>query len=216
VAAAASTSETVPVPETGAVQQVPTWCNYTVSEWSVVEGRAVDAQVVEHSYAEVAGDELDPNDRRCSVCEQDQVVIDPSSFGLAVDPFEVCWAHADGVRSALEAIVESGHFDVVELTGYRPGRTRGPGVDGLRTQMSNHSYGTAIDVNAGHNGLYRGCDVEIGLSSSIDACELGIGGTGTPWRAPVPLSPPRAAWSRPSPPSSAGSGAVGSPGRSEI
>ena len=44
------------------------------------------------------------------------------------------------------------------IEGYRVVKSRGP-VDGKgnRTGFSNHSYGTAIDINSEQNGLYDNC-----------------------------------------------------------
>lgn len=47
---------------------------------------------------------------------------------------------------------------VLEITAYRPGRTRNPlDVDGNRTGFSNHAYGAAVDINRAMNGLYDNC-----------------------------------------------------------
>ena len=55
------------------------------------------------------------------------------------------------------------------------GRTRGkPDAKGLRTHFSNHSFGTAIDLNAGLNGMYSNCE-EFG-----EACRLIRGGLWLP------------------------------------
>ena len=87
-------------------------------------------------------------------------------------PVQICHAHVDRIRAALVEIQRSGG-KIRTLSGYRVGRSRGP-VDeaGLRTQFSNHSFGTAIDFNAESNGLYADC-VDFG-----DQCRLIRGG---PW-----------------------------------
>lgn len=167
-----------PPASTVVATDAPYWCSYVVSDWSVSQRRSVNHRLVGHLYVDNTADEVDPFDPRCSACEQDQVAIDPSAFGLALQPFEVCWAYEDGIRRALGAIVSAGDFDIVEISGYRPGFTRGDVVGGVRTVLSNHSYGTAVDINAGANGLYRGCDVVSVDIPSIATCRLGIGG---PW-----------------------------------
>ena len=96
----------------------------------------------------------------------------------------MCWVYADSLRRALQTIADSGEFDVTEITAYRPGRTRGRIVDGLRTEWSNHSFGTAIDINANRNGLYRSCNVEVVTPDSIESCRLGIGGEWDPESRP--------------------------------
>jgi hypothetical protein len=57
-------------------------------------------------------------------------------------------------------------------------------VDGLRSEWSNHSFGTALDINADHNGLYRSCDVAEVSESTIDECRLGVGGEWNPGENP--------------------------------
>ena len=185
-AAPASAAGQVPQePELPASRASPSTCSYAMYNWSVTKKRAMNRRTEEHDYATVAGDERDPNDDACSLCEQDQVEIDPAEFGVAVKPFKVCWAYADKVREALAKIADSGEFDIVSITGYRPGRTRGRVEQGLRMELSNHSYGTAIDINARYNGLYRRCGVAATDESSIQNCTLGVGGA---WR---PRSRPR-------------------------
>ena len=162
----------------------PTTCTYSSYNWSTSAGRAVNHSDIAHPYSEVTGDERDPNDPRCTVCEEDQVTIDTASLGLSVGPIKVCWAHREAVERALSSIVASGEFDVIELVGYRAGRTRGRVVDGLRQEFSNHSYGTAVDINANHNGLYRDCNVRVTDADSIADCTLGVGGAWNPDRRP--------------------------------
>ena len=156
-------------------------CTYSMYNWSVDERRSVNRRNVETTFGELPEDGVDPNDPRCSLCSESQVEIDPSTLGIeGVDPFSVCYAYADAVREALTAIVAADEFEIVELTGYRAGRTRGHVEDGMRTELSNHSYGTAIDINADENGLYRSCDVDEVTAETIDDCRLGVGGEWDP------------------------------------
>ena len=157
-------------------------CTYSMYNWSTEERRAVNRRDVETTYGELPEDGRDPSDERCSLCSEDQVRIDPADFGIDEDAFYVCHAYADQVRQAIQTIVDSGEFEIVELTGYRPGRTRGSVENGVRTELSNHSYGTAIDINADHNGLYRSCDLDEPATQSLveDECRLGVGGEWEP------------------------------------
>ncbi len=169
--------------ETGVVDGArvePTTCTYTIYNWSTETNRAVNRRQVSHPYSEVEGDERDPNDPRCTVCEEDQVTVDTAGLGIDVSPIQVCWAHREAVERALTDIVNSGQFEFTELVGYRPGRTRGRVVDGVRTEMSNHAYGTAIDINANHNALYRNCNVRVTDAASIADCTRGVGGAWDP------------------------------------
>jgi hypothetical protein len=169
---------------------IPTRCSYAMYNWSVTKKRGVNRRTEDHDYATVEGDERDPNDEVCTLCEQDQVEIDPADLGLDVKPFKVCWAYADKVRAALATIADSGEFEIVSITGYRPGRTRGRVAQGMRMELSNHSYGTAIDINAKYNGLYRRCSVEATDETSIEGCTLGVGGAWNPTAMPrVSIAP---------------------------
>lgn len=147
-------------------------CSYSTWSWDTRSKRAVEAREVV-----VARSTLGPGTRDaatgCSVCREDQAWIE-----LAGAPrFQVCRALAPAVRTAFSAALAAG-ARVDEVVGYRVGATRGP-VDarGLRTELSNHSFGIAIDVNQGSNGLYHDC-VEFG-----PACRLVRGGA---WRPEEP------------------------------
>ncbi len=109
----------------------------------------------------------------CTVCEEDQVELRIPG----APPVKVCQRFAPALRTALTKILASG-FQVFKLEGYRVGMTRGPvDAQGLRTQFSNHSYGTALDVNPEQNGLYDNC------LRFNDACRLIRGGV---WRPHLP------------------------------
>lgn len=155
-------------------------CTYDMYNWSVDEGRSVNHRHVETTVGELADDEIDPNDPRCTVCSEDQVRINPADHGWpSVDSFEVCVHYEAAVIEALEAIAETGDFEIREVTGYRSGRTRGRVENGMRMEMSNHAYGTAIDINARYNGLYGSCYGEV-TPDSIDDCSLRVGGEWDP------------------------------------
>jgi hypothetical protein len=163
----------------------PAMCTYETYQWSIAKRRGVNRETVRKPYSEVAGDERDPNDPRCTVCSEDQADIDLEALGWAgLGTVKVCRHYKAKVEAALALIQKSGAFDLVELTGYRPGRTRGKAVRGLRTEMSNHAYGTAVDINAGYNGLYRRCNVGEVTPTSIARCKLGIGGRWDPEARP--------------------------------
>lgn len=189
LAQASPTAETAPADaptqETTSGRVEPATCTYRTYNWSTEESRAVNRRTIEKDYDEVVDDERSPQDPRCTVCSEDQVTINPADFGVDLEPIEVCWAYADAISDALRAIAESGEFEFTELTGYRPGRTRGRVVDGMRTEWSNHSFGTAVDINADHNGLYRSCDVDAVTADTIDECRLGVGGEWDPHRHPT-------------------------------
>lgn len=160
-------------------------CAYTLRNWHVRSRTSRAAPRVVKPYDQVTQDERDPLEPRCTVCESDQVLIDPASLGLTgVRPFRVCHVYAEQIAAALKRIVEQGDFDLVEIMGYRPGRTRGPVVDGFRTVLSNHSFGTAIDINPGSNGLYKDCSINESVKPGLGKCSLSIGGKWDPVRWP--------------------------------
>ena len=170
--------------ELGLRHSPPTTCTYRTYAWSTVERRSVGHRDVAKAYADVVDDERSPEDPRCTVCREDQVSVDPAAHGYeGVEPVRVCWVYADDVGRALEVMAEGG-FDLQTLTAYRPGRTRGAIVDGLRTEWSNHSFGTAVDLNAHHNGLYRSCNVREVNEEAIGGCRLGVGGAWSPSARP--------------------------------
>lgn len=161
-------------------RETPDTCTYAVYNWSVTERRAVNFRQVRKAYSRVSGDERDPNDARCSVCTEDQVYVGAGLVPGQPRGVQVCWAWADKVQRALEELSELPTFEFTEVTGYRPGRTRGRVENGMRMQMSNHAYGTAVDINADHNGLYRGCAVAELTAETIRRCSLSVGGAWDP------------------------------------
>lgn len=170
-------------PEIGRV--TPETCTYEMYNWSVSQRRAVNHRTVSKLYEEVEGDERDPEDARCTVCSEDQERVDVEALGIdGVGDIRVCWAHRANVEAALREVVDSGEFEIQELVAYRPGRTRGAVRDDMRQELSNHSYGTAIDINAGDNGLYRDCNLRELTVSGISGCTLGVGGAWNPQSRP--------------------------------
>lgn len=161
-------------------------CTYNAYAWDTRKKRSTGRFHVEKPYSEVTEDERDPNAPECTICIEDQVIIDPKSFGVNLDPIRICHSFADKVRQALANIARSGEFDIVQLEGYRPGRTRGD-VDkyGLRTRWSQHSFGSAIDINANRNAIYSNCTKKIvGHASDVKGCKKGIGGAYNPEKQP--------------------------------
>lgn len=174
-----------PEPVTGAPVDPNRTCTYRTYEWSTTARRGVNHREVVTTYGELADDERDPADLRCTVCRQDQALLDPAAFGIeGVEAVYVCAVWRDAIAAALLEAVNAG-FEIRELDGYRVGRTRGRIVDGLRTELSNHSYGAAIDINADHNGLYGDCNVSEVTSDTIENCDLRVGGAWDPDARPA-------------------------------
>ena len=145
----------------------PQTCTYKTYNWNTLLKRAVNIHTVTHPYAELSPEEIDPK-TGCTVCREDQTLVKVGNL----KPFLVCRKIAESVRHALERSLAAGET-VLEVTAYRPGRTRNPlDANGNRTGFSNHAYGAAIDINRSVNGLYDNC-VKFG-----PGCRLIQGG---PW-----------------------------------
>ncbi len=173
-------SPIMPTPEL-APRPTPETCTYTTYQWSTAKGKSVNRRTVQKKYAELTAEEKAPDFHKsgCTVCSEDQVEV--AVAGLPA--VEVCWYYAPMVMKALEALQADPQFRIRELVGYRCGQTRGRLVDGLRTEFSNHSFGTAIDINASFNGLYRRCDLKGKVPTSardIARCTKGMGGAWNP------------------------------------
>ena len=144
-------------------------CTYSTWAWNTLKKRSENHRTIVKSYAELGAEEKDPNSA-CTVCEEDQTAITMQG----VPQFIVCKYYADDVKKAVRKIVDAG-FPVSSIISYRVGMSKGT-VDkkGMRTQFSNHSFGTAIDINAENNGLYTNC-YEVGKK-----CQLLRGGIWKP------------------------------------
>jgi hypothetical protein len=153
-------------------QETPRFCTYQTFKWNVNLRRSIDHKIIRHPYNDLAQGEMDPV-TGCTVCEEDQETIDIPPLA----PFSLCKVFAPVVRETLLRLVQAGE-PIYEVIGYRVGRTRGAlDASGNRTEFSNHSYGTALDINPEMNGLYDHC-TEFGPN-----CRLIRGG---PWRKGQP------------------------------
>ena len=154
-----------------AAADMPAKCSYETSIWNVIEKRSVSAKKVEHAYSELIPEEIDPA-TGCTVCSEDQELVSVPPL----QPFHVCYRIAPRVRRVLSHLMQKG-APIKTVVGYRVIKSRGA-VDGNgnRTGFSNHSFGTAIDINPELNGLYDDC-VEFGPQ-----CRLLRGGE---WRPGV-------------------------------
>lgn len=127
-------------------------CSYNTYEWNTLEKKAINYRQIIKPYAEISDEEKDEV-TGCSVCEEDQMTLVVENL----KPFKMCRYVAEEIESLLVGLLASG-IPIVEVTGYRVGKTRGEVDDeGNRTVFSNHSFGTAIDLNAQSNGLYDQC-----------------------------------------------------------
>lgn len=169
-----------------AARIVPKNCTYSAYAWDTKKGKTTNHFDVSKPYDEVTDDERDPNVPECTICREDQVLIDPHDIGISLPPIRICHVYAEQVKNALAEINSSGKFDIEKLEGYRPGKTRGAvDKDGLRTQWSQHSFGTAIDINSHRNAIYSGCPAKLtGKAEEVKNCRRGIGGDWKPEKQP--------------------------------
>ncbi len=152
-------------------------CSYSTWDWNTQSKRSENHRRISKPYSQITPNERDPNSN-CTVCEEDQVSLEIPG----VPAFLVCKFYSSDVKEALHKIATSG-FPLTSVISYRVGKTKGT-VDsqGIRTQFSNHSFGTAIDINAEINGLYTNC-FEFGPD-----CQLLRGGSWLP-RRPGTVTP---------------------------
>lgn len=140
--------------------------------WNVNQKGSVLKKIVQRFREDLTPQETDFA-TGCTVCSEDQVLINISPLA----PFSVCYKVATRVRGVLEDLLRRG-TPILTVVGYRVIKSRGPvDSDGNRTELSNHSFGTAIDINPDLNGLYDNC-VKFGPQ-----CRLLRGGE---WRTGVP------------------------------
>jgi hypothetical protein len=147
-------------------------CTYELSTWNVRLKRTNKIVTISHSYSDLTQDEIDPI-TGCTVCMEDQRLIELPDL----KPFPVCYKIANDVHTSLTKLIDDGST-ILSIRGYRVIRSRGP-IDsqGNRTQFSNHSFGTAIDINRELNGLYDQCH------NFGPDCRLVLGGA---WNPDVP------------------------------
>jgi len=161
-------------------------CSYRSYQWSVRRKRAVNRVKVNKRRSELTAEERDPDFPQCTVCQEDQEEVKIKGMPSGT----VCKHFAPQVRAALtrlanERRMDAEAFRVTSLIGYRVGKTRGRLHKGLRMDFSNHSYGTAIDINAKNNGLYRPCAPDILESfGDLRRCKLRHGGHWRPKQKP--------------------------------
>lgn len=144
-------------------------CSYEMVTWNVNRKSSENKKRVDHAYSSLLSGERDPV-TGCTVCSEDQEVINLAPL----EPFSVCKKLAPRVRSVLQHLLENGE-SIHAVVGYHVIKSRGPtDYDGNRTEFSNHSFGTAIDINPAQNGLYDNC-IEFGPE-----CRLLRGGEWNP------------------------------------
>ncbi len=131
---------------------IPSDCTYEMMVWNVNQKITVIRKKVSHPYDELTAVEIDAK-TKCTVCSEDQILVEVPPL----EPFSVCYRIAPQVRQALLYLIQKG-APIHTVIGYHVIKSRGPLDDnGNRTGFSNHSFGTAIDINPEQNGLYENC-----------------------------------------------------------
>ncbi len=135
-----------------ATRDAPSVCTYEMQVWNVKTKESTNQKKVRHPYRDLQDEEIDPA-TGCTVCREDQVMIDVPP----VVPFSVCYKIAPVVQRALSHLLQKG-AEIHTVVGYHVIKSRGAAdKNGNRTGFSNHSFGTAIDINPEQNGLYDNC-----------------------------------------------------------
>lgn len=148
-------------------------CSYSSYRWNTYTQQAENRQIVTKPYLNLSPQERDES-TGCTVCEEDQRWIRIGEL----EPVRMCRVLAGRVENILNHALSRG-FEIKQLIAYRVGKTRGDVDDeGKRTRFSNHSFGIAIDINPGSNGLYQSC-INYGKE-----CVLRRGGAWQPGRDP--------------------------------
>lgn len=151
------------------VEGEPMTCSYTTYKWNTIDKKAVDFNTLSHPYSQLSNEHVDPQ-TGCTVCQEDQVSLSVGS----IPSFRICKKIADEVLEILNEL-QARQVPLKKIVGYRVGKTRGKvDQEGNRTVFSNHSFGSAIDINPDDNGLYDHC-IEIGPD-----CRLIKGGVWNP------------------------------------
>jgi hypothetical protein len=128
------------------------FCTYSTYKWNAYQKSAVEIEEVRKPYSDLIAEEID-RQTGCSICREDQVSISIAGG----HHLQVCKYIAPSIEIALSLATSAGQ-EIEEIKGYRVGKTKGAlDGEGNRTQLSNHSFGTAIDINPQNNGLYENC-----------------------------------------------------------
>lgn len=151
---------------------VPAECTYEMLVWNVNQKGVSIREHVRHPYRKVTARESDPI-TGCTVCSEDQKLIAIPPLA----PFSVCYKIAPRIQIVVSDLVKK-KAPINKVEGYRVILSRGD-IDkkGNRTEFSNHSFGTAVDINPEQNGLYDNC-VQFGPQ-----CRLLRGGVWSPGKA---------------------------------
>lgn len=151
-------------------------CSYTYSRFHVATRTSKKINPVRTVKSKLSQEMYHSNG--CSICLEDQTRVTLKN-GVS---FLVCKKVARTVESVLNKALVNGTL-IEEVVAYRPQMSRGKiDKDGYRTQLSNHSFGVAVDVNPRSNGLYNNC---VHWSSN---CRLIQGGKWSPFEDSYSIS----------------------------
>lgn len=127
-------------------------CHYKIFKYNTYENKIHGPIEVKTWKKDLSPDELGV--QGCSICEEDQMDIRLVN-GLN---FKICRKFAH-IQEALNSALAQGQV-INSIKGYIVKKTSG-GIDekGFRMKLSNHSFGTAVDINRMSNGLYKNCEI---------------------------------------------------------
>jgi hypothetical protein len=124
----------------------------TKSKYGTLLRNSTNTRKIQHAYENLTASEIDET-TGCTVCSEDQATIDLPPLPA----FSACSKLAPQIRSFMSHLIRKGAA-IQTIVGYHVIKSHGPvNGNGDRTGFSNHSYGTAIDINPEQNGLYDNC-----------------------------------------------------------
>lgn len=126
-------------------------CEYHFTVWNTKTKSSDGPFTINKDYKDLKPSELGP--LGCTPCEIDQkeIILDNKM------KVKICIKLAGPLLETLNQILKLG-YPLESILGYRPSISKGiADASGRRTELSNHAFGTAIDLNENYNGLYVNC-----------------------------------------------------------
>lgn len=126
-------------------------CEYQFTVWNTKSKTSEGPFKVKKDYKNLTKNEIGP--QGCTPCEIDQEVITLSNKMKV----KFCTKLAKSIKSTLNHILKNG-YPFETILGYRASVSKGEAaMNGQRSELSNHAFGVAIDLNENYNGLYTNC-----------------------------------------------------------
>lgn len=126
-------------------------CNYEYTVWNAHKRMSTKTIKVNKNYKDINPSEMDQ--LGCTPCEVDQINIKL----INNLEFTICKKIASKVKTTLNKLIAN-NYKIESIVGQRAQMSKGLlNKYGERTELSNHSFGTALDINEKMNGLYTNC-----------------------------------------------------------